>query len=93
MTPLSSAENSDYQPGKQKPKNGKANTRENSFTTRNISISSRDGADDMDHANYTSYPKNLPIKHYKDLNETFNSQDPKIKGQTDRPHNATVDRL
>jgi hypothetical protein len=58
-----------------------------------MSISSKDGPDGMDHANYTSYPKKMPMKHYKDLNETFNSQDPNIKGYTDRPHNATVDRL
>lgn len=28
-----------------------------------------------DHAFYTSYPKRPAMKHFKDLNETFNSQD------------------
>ena len=46
----------------------------------------------MDHANYTSYPRNLPIKHYRDLQQTFNSNDHKIKGQTDRP-DVTINRL
>ena len=43
-----------------------------------------------DHANYTSYPKRFPIKHYKDLKDTFNSQDNQIRV---RPHAIKVDKF
>ncbi len=35
----------------------------------------------MDHANYTSYPKELPQKRFKNLNETFNTKNVKVAGK------------
>ena len=37
--------------------------------------------DPMDHANYTSYPKELPQKRFKNLNETFNTKNVKAAGK------------